>query len=185
MTQDNQTQPVGLRSLPRKQVIITFGGVMLAMFLGALDQTVVGTAMPRIIADLGGFSQYTWVTTVYIITSAVVVPITGKLTDIYGRRIFYIVGLMIFVVASVLCGFSGTMNQLIIFRAIQGIGAGVIMANAFIVIGDLFPPAERGNAARPRPGGGGRGGRFQPAGTTGGRGEAAGGGCNDGSNPAR
>src|SRR4030042_4687077 len=144
MTQDNSTQPIGLRSLPRKQVLITFGGVMLAMFLGALDQTVVGTAMPRIISDLGGFSQYTWVTSVYIISSAVVVPITGKLTDIYGRKIFYIGGLIIFVVASVLCGLSNTMNQIIMFRALQGIGAGVIMANAFIVIGDLFPPAERG-----------------------------------------
>ena len=117
---------------------------MLAMFLGALDQTVVGTAMPRIISDLGGFSQYTWVTTVYIISTAVVVPITGKLTDIYGRKLFYIGGLIIFVLASVLCGLSNTMNQIIFCRAIQGIGAGVIMANAFIVIGDLFPPAERG-----------------------------------------
>ncbi|OGN98992.1 MAG: MFS transporter [Chloroflexi bacterium RBG_13_51_18] len=144
MTQDNSTQPIGLRSLPRKQVLITFGGVMLAMFLGALDQTVVGTAMPRIISDLGGFSQYTWVTSVYIISSAVVVPITGKLTDIYGRKIFYIGGLIIFMLASILCGLSSTMNQIIIFRALQGIGAGVIMANAFIVIGDLFPPAERG-----------------------------------------
>lgn len=144
MTQEDYTQPAGLRSLPRRQVFITFAGVMLAMFLGALDQTVVGTAMPRIISDLGGFSQYTWVTTAYIITSAVVVPITGKLTDIYGRKLFYIGGLIIFVVASVLCGISNTMNQIIIFRAVQGIGAGVIMANAFIVIGDLFPPAERG-----------------------------------------
>ncbi len=124
--------------------MITFAGVMLAMFLGALDQTVVGTAMPRIISDLGGFSQYTWVTTAYIITSAVVVPITGKLTDIYGRKMFYIGGITIFVVASVMCGLSNTMNQIIIFRAVQGIGAGVLMANAFIVIGDLFPPAERG-----------------------------------------
>lgn len=117
---------------------------MLAMFLGALDQTVVGTAMPRIIADLGGFSQYTWITTAYIITSAVAVPITGKLTDIYGRKIFYIGGLILFVLASVACGLSNTMNEIIIFRAVQGIGAGVMMANAFTVIGDLFPPAVRG-----------------------------------------
>jgi len=117
---------------------------MLAMFLGALDQTVVGTAMPRIISELGGFSQYTWVTTAYIITSAVAVPITGKLTDIYGRKFFYIGGLAIFVLASVLCGLSNTMNQIIIFRGVQGIGAGVMMANAFTVIGDLFPPASRG-----------------------------------------
>ncbi|MHB8104496.1 MAG: MDR family MFS transporter [Dehalococcoidales bacterium] len=144
MTQDNQALPVGLRSLPRKQIIITFAGVMLAMFLGALDQTVVGTAMPRIIADLGGFSQYTWITTAYIITSAVAVPITGKLTDIYGRKKFYIGGLAIFILASIACGFSNTMNQIIIFRGVQGIGAGVMMANAFTVIGDLFPPAVRG-----------------------------------------
>jgi EmrB/QacA subfamily drug resistance transporter len=136
--------PVGLRSLPRKQVIITFAGVMLAMFLASLDQTVVGTAMPRIIADLGGFNQYTWITTAYIITSAVAVPITGKLTDIYGRKWFYLAGLIIFIGASVLCGFSQTMAQIIIFRGIQGIGAGIMMANAFTVIGDLFPPAVRG-----------------------------------------
>jgi EmrB/QacA subfamily drug resistance transporter len=117
---------------------------MLAMFLGSLDQTVVGTAMPRIIADLGGFNQYTWITTAYIITSAVAVPITGKLTDIYGRKFFYIAGLCIFIGASVLCGFSGSMLQIIVFRGIQGIGAGVMMANAFTVIGDLFPPAVRG-----------------------------------------
>ncbi len=117
---------------------------MLAMFLGSLDQTVVGTAMPRIIADLGGFSQYTWITTAYIITSAVAVPITGKLTDIYGRKYFYLGGLAIFVLASIACGFSNTMNQIIIFRGVQGIGAGVMMANAFTVIGDLFPPAVRG-----------------------------------------
>jgi EmrB/QacA subfamily drug resistance transporter len=144
VTQDTQAQPVGLRSLPRKQVIFTFAGVMLAMFLSALDQTVVGTAMPRIISDLGGFSQYTWLTTAYIITSAVTIPITGKLTDIYGRKIFYLGGLIIFIGGSVLCGLSQSMNQIIIFRGLQGIGAGVIMANAFTVIGDLFPPAVRG-----------------------------------------
>jgi EmrB/QacA subfamily drug resistance transporter len=117
---------------------------MLAMFLGALDQTIVGTAMPRIISDLGGFTEYTWITTAYIITSAVAVPITGKLTDIYGRKYFYIAGLTIFVLGSVLCGLSQSMSQIIFFRGLQGIGAGVMMANAFTVIGDLFPPAERG-----------------------------------------
>jgi EmrB/QacA subfamily drug resistance transporter len=139
-----QAQPVGLRTLPRKQVVITFIGVLLAMFLGSLDQTVVGTAMPRIIADLGGFNQYTWITTAYIITSAVIVPITGKLTDIYGRKMFYLAGLGIFIGASVLCGFSSSMAQIIVFRGVQGIGAGVMMANAFTVIGDIFPPAVRG-----------------------------------------
>jgi EmrB/QacA subfamily drug resistance transporter len=144
VTQENQELPIGLRSLPRKQVIFTFAGVMLAMFLGALDQTIVGTAMPRIVGDLGGFNQYTWVTTAYIITSAIAVPITGKLTDIYGRKYFYLAGLIVFILGSILCGISQTMNQIIIFRGLQGIGAGVIMANAFTVIGDLFPPAVRG-----------------------------------------
>jgi EmrB/QacA subfamily drug resistance transporter len=144
MSQDIQAQPVGLRSLPRKQVTITLVGVMLAMFLGALDQTVVSTAMPRIVSDLGGFSQYTWITTSYMITSAVTVPIVGKLTDIYGRKYFYLAGLAIFLIGSVLSGLSQTILQIIIFRGVQGIGAGVMMANAFTVIGDLFPPAVRG-----------------------------------------
>jgi len=115
-----QAQPIGLRSLPRRQVIVTFVGVLLAMFLGSLDQTVVGTAMPRIISDLGGFSHYTWVTTAYIITSAVMIPITGKLTDMYGRKFFYIGGLGIFVSASLLCGLSNTMTQIIVLRGVQG-----------------------------------------------------------------
>ena len=144
MIQENNTRPIGLRSLTRKQVVITFTGVMVALFLSALDQTVVGTAMPRIISDLGGFSQYTWVTTAYIIAMAVVVPITGKLTDIYGRKYFYIAGISLFIFASIMCGLSNTMNQIIIFRGIQGIGAGVMLANAFIVIGDLFPSEARG-----------------------------------------
>ncbi len=124
--------------------MVTFAGVMLAMFLSSLDQTIVGTAMPRIISDLGGFSHYTWVTTAYIITSAVTIPITGKLTDMYGRKFFYIGGLGIFILASFLCGLSNTMTQIIVFRGVQGIGAGIMMANAFTVIGDIFPPAERG-----------------------------------------
>ncbi|MFC2068350.1 MDR family MFS transporter [Chloroflexota bacterium] len=132
------------RSIPRRQVVITMAGVMLALFLSSLDQTIVGTAMPRIISDLGGFSHYTWLTTAYIITSAVAIPITGKLTDMYGRKYFYIGGLVIFTIASFLCGFSATMIQIIVCRGIQGIGAGIMMANAFTVIGDFFPPAERG-----------------------------------------
>ena len=135
---------VGIRSLPRRQVMITLAGVMLAMFLSSLDQTVVGTAMPRIITDLGGFTHYTWVTTAYIITSTITIPIIGKLTDMYGRKWFYIAGIVIFLVGSLLCGLSQTMTQLIFFRGFQGIGAGIMMANAIIVVGDLFPAAERG-----------------------------------------
>ena len=130
--------------LPRRQVILTMAGVMLAMFLAALDQTIVSTAMPRIIADLGGFDRYTWVTTAYLVASTISVPIVGRLTDIYGRKIFFIGGIAVFLVGSVLAGMSGSMTQLIAFRAIQGLGGGVIMANSFVSIADLFPPEERG-----------------------------------------
>ena len=130
--------------LPRRQVILTMAGVMLAMFLAALDQTIVSTAMPRIIADLGGFDRYTWVTTAYLVASTVSVPIVGRLTDIYGRKIFFIGGIAVFLVGSVLAGISDSMTQLIAFRAIQGLGGGVIMANSFVSIADLFPPEERG-----------------------------------------
>ena len=123
---------------------MTLAGVMLAMFLSSMDQTVVGTAMPRIIADLGGFDRYTWVTTAYLVSSTTMMPIVGRFTDMYGRKWFYIAGIAIFLVGSVLSGLSQTLTQLIIFRAFQGIGGGIMMANAFIVIGDLFPPAERG-----------------------------------------
>jgi EmrB/QacA subfamily drug resistance transporter len=119
-------------------------GVMLAMFLASLDQTVVGTATPRIIADLGGFDRFTWITTAYLVASTTMVPIVGKLTDTYGRKRFFIGGIALFIVGSVLAGFSQSMNQLIAFRAIQGAGGGVIMANSFVAIADLFPPQERG-----------------------------------------
>ena len=134
----------GFQSLPRREVVLTLAGVMMAMFLGSLDQTVVGTAMPRIIADLGGFDRYTWVTTAYLVTSTTMLPIAGRLTDMYGRKWFYIGGIAIFLAGSALSGLSQTLTQLIVFRGLQGIGGGIMMANAFIVIGDLFPPAERG-----------------------------------------
>ncbi len=140
----SKTPPLGLWQLPRREVLMTYTGVLLAMFLASLDQTIVGTAMPRIITDLAGFSHYTWVTSAYVMASAVVIPITGRLTDMYGRKPFYLVGLAIFILSSFVCGFSRTMTQLIILRGIQGVGAGIIMSNSFTVIGDLFSPAERG-----------------------------------------
>jgi EmrB/QacA subfamily drug resistance transporter len=140
----DDVQAVGLRSLPRRQIVITMAGVWLAMFLASLDQTIVGTAMPQVITDLGGFDHYTWVTTAYIIASTIAIPVTGKLTDLYGRKWFYVGGLGIFVAGSLLCGMSQTMTQIILFRGLQGIGAGVMMANAFITVADLFPPSERG-----------------------------------------
>jgi len=137
-------QAIGLRSLPRRQVMVTLAGVLMAIFLSSLDQTIVSTAMPQIVADLGGFAHYTWLATAYLVTSTVVLPITGKLTDMYGRKHFYTAGITLFILGSLLCGLSQTLTQIIIFRGLQGIGAGIMMANAFTVIGDLFPPAERG-----------------------------------------
>jgi EmrB/QacA subfamily drug resistance transporter len=144
MASDLSTRPRGLRSLPRRQIVISFIGILVAIFLSSLDQTVVGTAMPRIIADLGGFSHYTWVATAYIIASAVAIPMTGRLTDIFGRKIFFLIGLSIFLFFSIACGLSRTMAQLIISRGLQGIGGGIMMANTFTAVGDLFPPGERG-----------------------------------------
>lgn len=117
---------------------------MLALFVASLDQTVVGTAIPRIVADLGGFDRFTWITSAYIVASTTAVPIVGRLSDMYGRKVFYIGGIVVFLVGSVLSGFSQTMNQLIAFRAIQGLGGGTMMALAFVTVGDLFPPADRG-----------------------------------------
>ena len=134
----------GHREMPKRQVVLTMAGVMLALFLASLDQTVVGTAMPRIITDLGGFAQYTWVVTAYIIASTVTLLIAGKLSDMYGRKWFLVGGIVVFIVGSILCGTSQTMTQLILFRALQGIGAGAIMGMAFITVADLFPPHERG-----------------------------------------
>src|SRR3990172_3926094 len=110
----------GFQALPRRQVALTMGGVMLAMFLASLDQTVVGTAMPRIMADLGGFAYYAWVTTAYLVASTTLVPIVGRLTDMYGRKWFFIGGIIIFLLGSVLCGLSQTITQLILFRGFQG-----------------------------------------------------------------
>lgn len=119
-------------------------GLFLALFFSSLDQTVVGTAMPRIIGELGGLSIMTWVTTAYMLTSTTVVPIAGKFADVYGRRTIYIAGLLIFMGGSALCGTSTTMLQLIIYRALQGIGGGIMMPLAMTIVGDVFPPEERG-----------------------------------------
>lgn len=125
----------------RKQ--ITMIGVILAMLLAALDQTIVGTALPKIVRDLGGANHLTWVVTAYMLASTVTVPIYGKLSDLYGRKWFFFSGIMLFLVGSVLCGLSHNMTELVVFRALQGIGGGAIMGNAFAIIADLFAPAER------------------------------------------
>lgn len=136
--------PAGLGTLSRQRKRMTMAGVLLAMFMSSLDNTIVGTAMPRIVADLGGFGQYTLISSVYIIAAAIVMPITGRLTDMYGRKPFYIAGLAIFIASSAGCGLSQTIARMVIWRGMKGIGAGIMMATGFTVIGDLFPPAQRG-----------------------------------------
>ncbi|HEX8456407.1 MAG TPA: MDR family MFS transporter [Pyrinomonadaceae bacterium] len=118
-------------------------GVMTGMFLAALEATVVGTAMPTVIAALGGLNHYSWVFSAYLITSTVTVPVWGKLSDLYGRRLFYQIGIGIFLLGSVLSGMSGSMTQLIVFRAIQGLGAGALVPLGMTIIGDIFTVAER------------------------------------------
>lgn len=119
-------------------------GAMLGTLLFSLDQLIVATAMPQIVRQLNGLSQYSWVFTAYMLASTVTIPIYGKLSDTFGRRGLYILGIVIFLLGSVLSGFSQNMTQLILFRALQGIGGGAMMVNTVAIIGDIFPPAERG-----------------------------------------
>ena len=133
---------------------ITLAGLMIVFLLSALDQTIVSTAMPRIVAQLQGLNLYAWVTTAYLLSSTVMVPIYGKLSDLYGRKSVLIAGVTIFTLGSVLCGMAGEfgpipllgggMVQLIVFRAIQGLGGGALFISAFSIIADMFSPRERG-----------------------------------------
>jgi EmrB/QacA subfamily drug resistance transporter len=130
--------------LSRRAKFEILAAVMLGMFLGALDQTIVGPVLPRIVTELNGADLYTWVVTIYLLTSTVSVPIYGKLGDLYGRKRLLIAGIVLFLAGSALSGLSQTMWQLILFRGIQGLGAGSLFPIALAVIGDLFTPAERG-----------------------------------------
>ena len=134
----------GLDQLQGRQLAVAVIGVLLGLLLSALDGTIVGTAMPRVVADLGGLEHYAWVATVYLLGSTAAVPIFGKLSDLYGRKWFYVGGLLLFMLASALCGLSQSMTQLIAFRGLQGVAGGILAANAFAIIGDIFPPKERG-----------------------------------------
>ncbi len=137
-----------------QEKLFTLTGILLALFLGALDQTIVATALPRIVQDLQGLERFSWVATSYLVASTALVPIYGKLADMYSRKKIELAAIWIFLTGSVLCGLAGefgsippigdAMNQLILFRAIQGMGGAGLFAMAFIIIADLFPPAERG-----------------------------------------
>jgi EmrB/QacA subfamily drug resistance transporter len=130
--------------LDRRTKFEILGAILLALFLGALDQTIVSVAMPVIGTELNGLDLYVWVTTIYLLTSTISVPFYGKLGDLYGRRPLLMIGITIFLIGSVLSGLSQSMEQLILFRGIQGLGAGALFPISLAVIGDLFTPAERG-----------------------------------------
>ena len=136
--------PVGpISEMGTRTKAIVMAGTMLGLFTSAMDQTVVGTSMPRIIADLGGFGLFSWVGTGFMLASTATIPVVGKLSDIYGRKPFYMAGIFILILGSALAGSSQNIEQLIAFRVIQGLGAGMIMGIAFAILGDVFAPAER------------------------------------------
>ena len=139
-------RPTRFHELDRSAVILTMVGVLIAIFMGALDSTIVATALPAIVRSLHGFSSYSGVISAYLIASTVALPIGGKLSDVYGRKRLLIGGMLWFVAASLLCGLAQSMLQLILFRAVKGIGAGVMQAAANTTIADLFPPVRRGRA---------------------------------------
>jgi EmrB/QacA subfamily drug resistance transporter len=130
--------------LTHRQILVVFSGLMAGMLLAALDQTIVSTALPTIVGELGGLDHLSWVVTAYLLTTTASTPLYGKLSDIYGRRLMFQSAIVIFVIGSVLCGLSQGMLQLIVFRGIQGVGAGGLMAMAFAIIGDIVSPRERG-----------------------------------------
>ena len=126
------------------RVLAIYGAIMVAILLAALDQTIVATALPAIVDDLGGLTSYSWVITAYILAMTVTVPLYGKLGDIYGRRKLWLVAISVFLVGSALCGVAQSMNQLVAFRVVQGMGAGGLFALAHATIGVIVPPRERG-----------------------------------------
>jgi EmrB/QacA subfamily drug resistance transporter len=130
--------------LPHRAKMEILFAVLLGLFLGALDQTIVGPALPTIATKLSGNDLYVWAVTIYLLTSTVSIPFWGKLSDIYGRKPLFMIGIVIFLIGSALSGLSQNMTQLIAFRGLQGIGAGALFPIALAVIGDLFTPAERG-----------------------------------------
>ncbi|CAM3485681.1 MULTISPECIES: MDR family MFS transporter [Paenibacillus] len=128
----------------QSNIKLVVAGLLLGIFMSAIDNTIVATALSTIIRDLQGFDQVVWVTSVYMVAVMAGTPIFGKLSDMYGRKRFFIFGLVVFLIGSALCGMAGSMTQLIIYRAIQGIGGGALMPIAFTIVFDLFPPEKRG-----------------------------------------
>ena len=137
-------EPEGPRELHGRQLLTVFLGLMLVMLMAALDSTIVATALPTVARDLGGLDHISWVTTAYLLAQTVVTPLYGKLGDLFGRRIVLQVGLVIFLIGSALCGLSQSFIELIVFRAVQGLGGGGLMVSAQAAVGDIVSPRDRG-----------------------------------------
>ena len=137
--------PAGLsQPFSHRQILLIFAGLMTGLLLAALDQTIVATALPRIVGELGGLDYYSWVVTAYLLSSTVCTPLFGKLSDLHGRRVTFMGAIAIFLAGSLLAGVAQGMIQLIVFRAVQGVGAGGLMALTFAVVGDVVSPRQRG-----------------------------------------
>src|SRR6201996_8979957 len=128
--------------LPFRESLLAMLGIAFVAMLVALDQTIVGTAMPHIVAELRGFDLYAWVATSYMLASVITIPIFGRLGDLYGRKRFLLAAIALFTVASVLCGLANTMLMLVIARGVQGIGGGILIGTIFASVADLFPDAR-------------------------------------------
>src|SRR5690349_8653083 len=137
-----ETRALGEYLSPRQKFLV-LNSLMIGMFISALDQSIVATATPHIVADLGGFKYLSWIVTIYLLASTVTVPLVGKLSDMFGRKPFILVGIALFVAASAGCGAAPTMLTLVIARGIQGIGGGILFGCVFATLGDLFTPLER------------------------------------------
>ena len=136
--------PQSLDSLSPRQVRVIIGGLLLVLLLAALDSTIVATALPTIVGEMGGLTHLSWVVTAYLLAQTVVTPLYGKLGDLYGRKKVVQVGIVIFLAGSALCGLAQSMTQLIVFRAVQGLGGGGLMVTTQAVVGDVVPPRDRG-----------------------------------------
>src|ERR687883_2151366 len=126
------------------RILAIYSGLMVTLLLASLDQTIVATALPRVVSDLGGLSQYSWVFTAYMLATTVTVPLYGKLGDVYGRRPLFLIAISVFLVGSALCGLAQNMPELVVFRAVQGIGASGLFPLALAVVGNIVPPRDRG-----------------------------------------
>jgi EmrB/QacA subfamily drug resistance transporter len=135
--ENGQTRPAAHRN-------VLLLGLMLGTLLSALDQTIVGTSLPKIIASIGGFEHIAWVFTSYMLASVVMIPLAGKLSDLYGRRIVFLTGMILFLLGSVLCGIAGDIMQLILYRGLQGLGGGIIFPVSMATVADIYAPSERG-----------------------------------------